>query len=270
MSARSRGGSARERLDARSLLFAITDRVGEAYGTEDFSLFLYSLVRMHRPSTVVELGTGYGVSAFWMAYALEQNGAGHLWTVDDFSSFEDDPTAIDSLQAHLRDWGLPADRCTSPKGFFETVARALGVEKRFTLIRGKIRLDTASVGRQPFARNHIDLLFSDFSHGPAEIVSLLGSFLPRMAPAASLFIDSASTSFTSYLLLEKLVAELNAGHVPAIFGEERRALLEEFVRRSRVVLVHLTERKPRSQNGTAWLKIEPHDALPHPLTRMRS
>jgi PAS domain S-box-containing protein len=59
--------------DERARLLLLTDAVGTAFGTEDFSLFLYSLVRMHTPETVVELGTGLGISAFWMALAAKRN-----------------------------------------------------------------------------------------------------------------------------------------------------------------------------------------------------
>ena len=47
--------------DERAKLLRLTDAVEGGFGTEDFSLFLYSLVRMHVPETVVELGTGFGV-----------------------------------------------------------------------------------------------------------------------------------------------------------------------------------------------------------------
>ncbi len=45
-------------MDERAMLLLLTDAVETGFGTEDFSLFLYSLVRMHAPETVVELGTG--------------------------------------------------------------------------------------------------------------------------------------------------------------------------------------------------------------------
>ena len=37
----------------------------------------------------------------------------------------------------------------------------------------------------------------------------------------------------------------------------------------RFTLVHLIERRAREQNSTAWIKIEPVDHLPHPLTMMK-
>lgn len=43
---------------------------------------VYEHVRSSRPATVLELGTAHGVSAAYMAAALEANGSGHLVTVD--------------------------------------------------------------------------------------------------------------------------------------------------------------------------------------------
>ncbi len=44
--------------------------------------FLYALVRLAKPETVLELGTGYGVSARFIAEALKANGRGKLTTVE--------------------------------------------------------------------------------------------------------------------------------------------------------------------------------------------
>ncbi len=44
--------------------------------------FLYALVRLVKPDRVLELGTGYGISAIYMALALKQNGRGRLTTVE--------------------------------------------------------------------------------------------------------------------------------------------------------------------------------------------
>src|SRR3546814_10399618 len=88
----------------------------------------------------------------------------------------------------------------------------------------------------------IDLLFTDYQHDPAAILALLSHFLPSMAEASSLLIDSALTSFASYLLLERVIEQFNAGQVP---GEmlrglpgERRHALPDGARGRRLPLVH--------------------------------
>src|SRR3546814_9290561 len=69
-------------------LYRYTKDVGAGYGTEDFSFFLYALVKMHKPGRVLELGTGTGASSFWIARGLLENGSGSLLTIDDGSHWE--------------------------------------------------------------------------------------------------------------------------------------------------------------------------------------
>ena len=52
---------------------------------KDLGRLLYSLVRTNRPGRLIELGTNLGVSAAYIASALEINGSGRLVTLD-FSS----------------------------------------------------------------------------------------------------------------------------------------------------------------------------------------
>lgn len=44
--------------------------------------FLWALVRLIKPEKILECGTGYGISAAYMALALRQNGRGELTTVE--------------------------------------------------------------------------------------------------------------------------------------------------------------------------------------------
>jgi predicted O-methyltransferase YrrM len=53
--------------------------------------FLHALIRWLRPRHVVEVGTHIGMSAVWMARALQENGEGHLWCIDSFC-WHDQPT----------------------------------------------------------------------------------------------------------------------------------------------------------------------------------
>ena len=46
---------------------------------------LYGLVRWLQPKVVVEVGSWFGYTAVWMARALQENGEGRLFCVDDFS-----------------------------------------------------------------------------------------------------------------------------------------------------------------------------------------
>lgn len=263
------GGQAAQPFDDRAELLRLTDVIGPAFGTEKRGLWLYSIVRMHEPATIVELGTGLGTSAFWMALAAKHNDRGHVWTVDDLSLTEGYPRILAQHRARLAGtaWaGLPKPTALD---CLTEIRRVLGLAGRLSFITRRIDLtDIRHFDGYEFGRP-IDLLFSDFSHGPEAILALLGQFLPKMAPASSVFIDGASTSWPSYLLLERLVGQLNDGTVPAILAGRSPGDLSAALRGRRIVLVHLTEPGKQLQNSMAWLKIEPVDLQPHPATLVR-
>ncbi|MGH8464550.1 MAG: hypothetical protein ACRER5_10420, partial [Pseudomonas sp.] len=72
-------------------LSSLRESMGWVYGSEDLCVLLYSLVKRMRPRTVVELGTGFGVTAAWMAGALRENGGGVIHTYDNGSHFSSEP-----------------------------------------------------------------------------------------------------------------------------------------------------------------------------------
>lgn len=251
-------------MDKRAKLLLLADVAGPVFGTQDFALFLHSLVRMHVPETIVEFGTGLGVSSFWMAAAVKRNGVGHVWTVDNLMEYDSSPV-LRQVIAKL----LPPDRVVEPEQYLREVARLLELEPHITFVNQTI--DFSKPGhfdRYPFGDKPIDLLFSDFRHGALDILSFLAQALPRMAPASSIFLDSASTNWPCFLLLEQLTAQLNQGRAPASLQERSDRDLRTVLADRRIVLVHLTKVGRRDQNGTAWLKLEPLDLVPHPRTAM--
>jgi hypothetical protein len=233
-----------------------TDRVGGIYGTEDWCVFLYALARMHKPLNMLELGFGVGACALWLAQAARENGAGHVYTVDDGRDWA--KVRDGNAEVFTADEKLPAFA-----DYVKYLRERFGVAEQLTHI-------AASMPPFPHLEKPIDLLFSDFMHGPNEILQVLGTYLAGMAPASSIFIDAASTSFPSYALLELLVPQLNQGKLPRMLAEfipePRIEATREFVRLSRFDLIHMTEQKRRVQNSTAWIKIQPHDMRAYPRT----
>jgi len=257
-------------MDHRATLLRLTDFIGPVFGTEDFCLLLYSLVRSHGPRTIVELGTGLGTSAFWMALAAKRNGFGHVWTVDDLTLFERHSTVLSEISSYLRNEGMATTNIVTGPQYFEEMTKLLEIEQFISFIHERIDLsESGHFDQFPFSGELIDLLFSDFKHGPAEILSILGHFLPRMSPAASIFIDSAPTAWPSFLLLEQLISHLNKGCVPEALQARCSVDLGEVMRNRNIRLVHLTEWKERDQNSAAWLKLEPIDLFPQPRAHMR-
>lgn len=220
--------------------------VGEVFGTEDFSVFLRSLVRLEVPRTIVELGTGLGLTAFRLAQAARENRAGHVWSVDDHRAGGGLPAAVERLRA--AGFALAG---RSPAEYLEEMRAHLGLEGFLTFVTSTVDLgEPDPFASLPFASLPIDLVFSDFGHGPREVARLLETLLPRMAPHASIFIHSAST-----------------------YRPTRKFLEEELKRRNsdsrRYTLVHLAEKKARPQAGAAWIRIEPADGSPPPGVLMR-
>jgi hypothetical protein len=257
-------------MDRRVQLLALADCVGPLFGTEDFCLFLYSFMRMQAPHTVVELGTGLGASAFAMALAAKLNGHGHIWSIDDLAHFENDITLVGKIVANIQKKWQVVLNARNAKQYFLEIAKCLDVQDVITFVHDRIELDEPGhFDRYKFGNAKIDLLFSDFRHSARDVLAILGHFLPRMSLASSIFIDSASTSWPSYLLLEQLVMQLNQGTIPMILQNLCTADLGAVLRNRRITLVHLTETKDRDQNSTSWLKLEPIDLQPHPQTRMR-
>jgi len=64
-------------------------------GTEvEVAEFLYSLVRLNKPETVVETGTHLGISSLYMALGLEKNGKGTLTTYEVIESLRQQSVAL--------------------------------------------------------------------------------------------------------------------------------------------------------------------------------
>ena len=244
--------------DPRLALLEYCRETGTTYGTEDFSVFLYSYVKMSKPDRVVELGTGVGTCALLIAQALKENGKGSLFSVDDGSHW-------DNLQHHPVIERLRGGATIEAQPFFTRLAKQLEVD-------AFVQFAKHHVPPLPSFELPLDLLFSDFDHSPDGILTLLRHYLPQMASVSSIFIDSASTHLPSCLLLEALCREFNQGTMPAsmLVGTkpDRAEKLKQFVARHQFQLIHMVENKDREQNSTAWIKIQPRDFVPHPLVMM--
>ena len=68
--------------------------------------FLYSLIRWLQPLSVVEVGTHLGMSAVWMARALQENGGGGILTCIDSFCWRDQPTQEQQWHANILACGV--------------------------------------------------------------------------------------------------------------------------------------------------------------------
>lgn len=227
-----------------------TDSIGSIYGTEDFSIFLYSLIKMRKPQTVVELGTGLGSIALWAGLALEENGAGQIYTVDNGAEWNHLKQAKPQMGPMFREQ------------YLEYVNNLIDKFELTQYIKF-IHRDISTIGLP----DKIDIVFSDFSHGPIDILNLLSELLPKMSETSIIMFDSASTYYSSYHTLEAIVDMFNNGKVPA--SMQNKEEVQQIVSRSKFTLQHVVESKNRAQNSTACIYIQPVDVFPYPLTSMR-
>ena len=115
------------------------------------------------------------------------------------------------------------------------------------------------------------LVFCDATDaGAMGCINLLKAYLPNMNTESSIFIDRASTINHSFLLLEKVINDLQNNKIPNILlnglNKEDENNFIKFVSKSKFTLIHLTEKNDQKknnkmQNSTAWIKIEPVDVF---------
>jgi len=232
----------------------LTDSIGTIYGTEDFSVFLYSLIKMKRPNTVVELGTGVGTAMLWSALAMEENGFGSFITVDDGSEWQRISQVAPRFSSYYRE-----DYAT----YINSLIKTFEFENQIQFVNK--RIDVVDV------EDTIDILFSDFAHSVYDIVKLLVQYLPKMSADSVLFIDSASTNFSSMSMLEKTVELFNMNQVPLSMLElsSNPHELQQIVSSHRFSVEHIIENKDRAQNSTAMIRMTPIDIFPHPRVNLK-
>lgn len=237
-------------MDKFSELKKYTDSIGFIYGTEDFSIYLYSIVKMMKPRNVVELGTGLGSAALWTALALEENKSGSILTIDDGSEWDRIKTKVGMTT------GIYEEKYSD---YINNLIHKFQLEDN--IVFWNQRIDTVPV-------NDIDILFSDFAHGPFDIVKLIGDYLPKMSDDSYMFFDSASTHYGSYHTLETIVDCFNNGKIPKVF-KDINANLKEKIFNCKFQLNHIVENKDRNQNSTACIRIMPVDIFPYPRVNVR-
>ncbi len=238
------------------------DSVGELFGTESFCHFLYSIVRMDRPSVLVELGCGGAATTVMVGKALRENRHGHCWTVDNGEAWKTEAIRV-ACQAPL---GEPDE--DEPYGsFVQRLLDKLELAPMVTLVEMELQAPAFYSPGAP-----IDLLFADATPSHVEgCLELLKYYLPRVSSFSSIFIDRAGTINHSFLVLQYIVDQLNRGklpwHLTDGLSDDCRAALERLVQSCTFQLVNLAESKHgkrrRHQNSRAWIKIQPVDFVVH-------
>lgn len=234
-------------------------RLSEVYGTESFCWFLYAMILMRKPKTIVELGTGAACTTSLAGYAAKLNRHGHVWSIDDGSDWE----MIRQDCAQVAAFDKAAD------GYGPFIERLLGefeISDYVTFVNQTITPPAYFAPEDP-----IDLLFLDLGDtGPVGCLSALRYYLPRVAPASSIFIDRASTIFPARMLVASIVDGLNRRKIPKSLLKglpaEEQAKIRSLAEQCSFKLLDLVE--PRQgkvntqQNSRLWISIEAEDFLP--------
>jgi predicted O-methyltransferase YrrM len=131
-------------------------------GVECGNLLLFSMVRLLRPSVVVEIGTARGKSCCSMALACRRNGKGKVYAID----------------PHMRNNWTEIGTDGDNERFVRSRVRSYGLEPWCEIIR-----DTSASALSRW-RLPVDLLFIDGDHSYEGVKSDFEGFRPWLAPGA--------------------------------------------------------------------------------------
>ena len=236
--------------DDWSYLQTLTEFIGPAYGTEGLSLLLHALVRMQKPRSVVEFGTGLGVSAFWMALAAKRNRIGHVWSVDNGEIFDKCPYLLDATVNHMEQSSYGAPAASSGQDYLRDVSMRLRLGEYLTFVVREVDFTkTAHLGSYPFSSEAIDLVLYDLRQGAGSIIDMLAQVLPRISSSSSIVFDSAPTWCTTHLLLREVGEVLNSGRVPRALQERCPVDLGPFTRSHHFAVTHFNEAVEREDHN---------------------
>jgi hypothetical protein len=239
--------------------FDYARHIGPIFGSEKVAFLLYSLVRIRRPESVIELGCGTGATAFCMALALRENEHGRLLTVDNEQAWPEV-----SAKLPLAQLGFAPGVAMS--AYIAGCAGRLGVDGHLTYHRSELP-------PFPAPKERLGLLFVDYNHRPENVAKILATYLPIMARTSLIMFDSAATFFPTYQFLENLEHIFAQGRVPDMLlrdqSAERQAAMAGLVARSRIRLMHFVETDKAEQNSASALFIDPLDVVPSGEAVMR-
>ncbi|HMG21476.1 MAG TPA: class I SAM-dependent methyltransferase, partial [Kofleriaceae bacterium] len=164
--------------------------------------------------------------------------------------------------------------------FLDRMAEILGLRSQISFLDGTILAEDAipaTAERYPFLapvlEQPIDLVFADCGHNTLQVLGLFTQLLPRMSPDGSIFFDSAATYLPSYLALQETIRQLNSGKIPAVLlagaSDRDRARIQDIAATRQFTLVPIVERKGRSQNSLVWIRMQPTNVIPYPISSNR-
>jgi tRNA A58 N-methylase Trm61 len=212
-------------------------QVGHIYETGDFSFYFYGLLKMIKPQVVVELGTGYGATAFLAAQALKENGKGKVISHDDGSQWQENYNYENFIGEKVKEFEL---------------AEQLDFRKK--------NLDLITLNELKDLKE-INVIFNDINAQPKYFFSILNFLLPRINKEVYFFIDRGATFWPNFCAIELTLEKLNYGKIPRSIYQfvENAKEFEELIKKYKFSVQYVKQDTDSDQDRFAVIKIEEFD-----------
>lgn len=211
--------------------------IGHIYETGDFAFYFYGLMKMIKPSVILELGTGYGATAFLAAQACKENQRGKIITYDDGSQWQESFDYNNFIQGKISEFNLE-----SVLDFRKTSLNLLNFEELKDL-------------------KEVNVIFNDINAQPKYFFSILNFLLPRINKEAYFFIDRGATFWPNFCAIELSLEKLNYGKIPRSIYQfvENPEEFERLVRKYKFSVQYVKKDTKTDQDSFALIKIEEFD-----------
>jgi hypothetical protein len=218
-------------------IFEYVNSTGSHYGTSGFSFYLYGLIKMIKPTLVLELGTGVGTTCFLAAHGCKENNKGIVVTIDN------------GIDQPLSNFNLNTD-FNNLKTKFE-----LG---NFLELRN-IELDLKDLSGLNDIKE-VTIMFNDINAGPHYFLTILSWLLPRIKNECYFIIDKGATYWPNYCIVELVVPQLNQGKIPKVLIDllDNKQEFEELIKKYKFSIHHVIKNvEPGdTQDSFTVIKIE--------------
>lgn len=214
-----------------------TKNTDDHYGTGGFAFYLYGLIKMIKPLSVIELGTGVGTTCFLSAQACKENNKGKVITIDNGQDY------------HLNNYNIDYD--------FNNHVDNFELSNFIELRKTNLNLANLEILNDI---EQVDILFNDIDCSPHYVLTLLTWLLPRINTEGYLIVDRASTHWPTYCAIELVLTHLNQGKIPKIMLEliDNRQEFKDLIQNFKFSVQHVLKEVEHGddQDSFAIIKIE--------------
>jgi hypothetical protein len=217
-----------------------TKNTNDHYNSSGFSFYLYGLIKMIKPITVIELGTGVGTMCFLAAQGCKENNIGKVITVDN---------GVDETQSNFN---LEVD--------FNNLKTKFELDNFLELRNIKLDLNNLN---ELCDIDEVSILFNDISCAPHYFLTILKWLLPRVKNECYFIIDRGATFWPNYCVVELVIPQLNQGKIPKILFNliDNDDEFEKLIKKYKFSIQHVIKSVDENDNQDSFtiVKIEDND-----------